>query len=355
MYNKDIKDYLHTLRTREARPPFSEMARLVANAPARSAAAIPLYAKLAGVLAIGGMLAVGAWVLSAKYRATATIKNNLVNASSSQLTHESYGSYASHVSYGSLSEKVVHASSIRSNFANSTGAEAPVLHDSAPALHAANDDNSFLPIHPCTIREQAATPHSIAEDLHANAPIAIPSSDQPKIGNLFSTIGGAIAQQFGAPYQQTSFTDAFLGIGYNFSQNSSVRLLAGEEVFSAPSSTITKSISFTDTTFVHDGQSYQNVLGEIQSVDPPALTRVYWLGASYRYTMGDLSNAIRPFAEVMAGGSTDGFLTHQSLGAEFIATSNIDLDLLFEASELIPQNSSWLTKAGFSAAVSYCW
>jgi len=57
----------------------------------------------------------------------------------------------------------------------------------------------------------------------------------------------------------------------------------------------------------------------------------------------------------MAGGSTDGFLTHQSIGAEFVASSNIDLDLLFEASELIPQNSGWLTKAGFSAAVSYCW
>ena len=171
------------------------------------------------------------------------------------------------------------------------------------------------------------------------------------MGSFVATFGGAVSREFTAPYQQTSFTDAFFGIGYSFSPNSSVRVLTGEEVFSAPSSTITNSITFHDTTI----SSYHNVLGEIQSTDPPALTRVYWLGASYRYTLGDLTNAIRPFAEVMAGGSTDGFLTHQSIGAEFIATSNIDLDLLLEASELIPQNSGWLTKAGFSAAVSYCW
>jgi hypothetical protein len=97
------------------------------------------------------------------------------------------------------------------------------------------------------------------------------------------------------------------------------------------------------------------VIGVIQSTNIPVLTRVYWLGASYRYTLGDEATAIRPFAELMAGGSTNGFLSHQSLGAEFTAASRIDLDLLFEASELLPQNSTWLTKAGFAAAVSYRW
>ena len=71
MYNKDLKDYLNVLRTREPRPPFSEMARLVANAPARSVAAIPLYAKLAGAVAIIGVVASGAWVLSARFHVAA--------------------------------------------------------------------------------------------------------------------------------------------------------------------------------------------------------------------------------------------------------------------------------------------
>ncbi|HET6401192.1 MAG TPA: hypothetical protein VFH95_07305 [Candidatus Kapabacteria bacterium] len=175
--------------------------------------------------------------------------------------------------------------------------------------------------------------------------------------NFFATVGGALSQQFSSnvSYRRTSFSDAFLALGYSLSQNSSVRILAGEETFNMPSTTTTNSISFHDTTFVHDGQTYQNVLGELQSANIPILTRAYWLGASYRYTLGDAATAIRPFAEVMAGGSTDGFLTHQSLGAEFSAASSIDLDLLFEASELLPQNSGWLTKAGFAAALSYRW
>ncbi len=361
MYNKDIKDYLHVLRTREARPPFAEMARLVANAPARSAAVIPLYAKFAGALCIGGVLAAGAWELSGKYPAAEMpYTGNPVNTGSSLLSresHESHGSYESHKSYGSLSPKLIHAKTNKLQFANSTEAEASVLQDLIPALHAANEGNQSLAISYCAMREQASSIQPIGENTDLISPITIPSSDEASTGSFFSMLGGAISQQVSSNsgFRQTSFSDAFLGIGYSLSQNTSIRVLAGEEVFSAPSNTTTNSISFHDTTFVHDGQPYPNVLGEINSVTPPALTRVYWLGASYRYMLGDLSNAIRPFAEVMAGGSTEGFLTHQSLGAEFAATSSIDLDLLFEASELIPQNSGWLTKAGFSAAVSYCW
>ena len=346
MYNKDYQDYLNVLRTREPRPPFSEMARLVVNAPARSPAVIPLYAKFAGALAIGGIIVAGSLVLLAKFHPVdAPTKNNLANANSPTLSHKSY---PSHGSFVSLAPQFTHARTNKSNITNSTGAKAPVL-------HIVSDDSMALPIPQCAISEQAFLFPYTAADARLISPIAIPPHDQETMGSFFSMLGGAISRQFNAPFQQTSFSDAFLGVGYSFSSNSSVRMLAGEEVFSAPSSTTTNSISFHDTTFVHNGQSYQNVLGEIQSVNPAALTRVYWLGASYRYTLGDVSNTIHPFAELMAGGSTDGFLTHQSLGAEFTATSNIDLDLLFEASELIPQNSSWLTKAGFSAAVSYCW
>jgi hypothetical protein len=271
-------------------------------------------------------------------------RNNLVNAGASYLPRESYGADVAHESYGSLSSKFAHAKRNTSQFANSTEPEGSVLHP-------VNDDNAIPTLHPCAIREQVSSNQPVAANTHLSSIITIPSSDVASMGSFFATFSGAVSQQYTAPYQQTSFTDAFLGVGYSFSPNSSVRILVGEEVFSAPSSTTTNSISFHDTTI----SSYHNVLGEIQSTDPPAFMRVYSLGASYRYTLGDLTNAIRPFAEVMAGGSTDGFLTHQSIGAEFIATSNIDLDLLFEASELIPQNSGWLTKAGFSAAVSYAW
>jgi hypothetical protein len=348
MYNKDLDDYLNVLRTREPRPPFSEMARLVARAPSRSPAAIPLYAKFAGALVVGGIIAAGSLMLSAKHHAAEMPRaSNPVKAGSSFLSPESYRSYES---YGSLSRIPVLVGSNKSQLTNSIGAE-------TPALHAANNDRPVSAILPCAMREQVASMPALAINAHPIAPIAIPSTDHSNTGSFFSMLGGAISQQLSsnAGFRQTSFSDAFLGIGYSLSQNASLRVLAGEEVFSAPSNTTTNSISFHDTTFVHDGQPYQNVLGEIQSVNAPSLMRVYWLGASYRYTIGDLSNIIRPFAEVMAGGSTDGFLTHQSLGAEFTASSAINLDLLFEGSELMPQNSGWLMKAGFSAAVSYCW
>jgi hypothetical protein len=342
MYNKDLNDRLNVLRTREVRPPFAEMARLVANAPLRSTAVIPLYAKFAGALVVGGMLAAGAWVLSAKHPATNVPRiSNPVNVGSSFLSGESHASYES---YGSFSPKFISAKNTKSDFAQPTEPEGSVIHTPI-------SDSSFLPIHPCAMQEQAAAIPRTAEDIHPIPPISIPFPDEESNRSFFATGDGAISRQFNAPFQQTSFSDAFLGMGYNFSQHSSLRVLAGEEVFSAPSSTTTQSLSFHDTTF----NSYKNVIGEIQSINIPTLTRVYWLGGSYRYTMGDLSNVIRPFAEVMAGGSTDGFLTHQSLGAEFTASSAVNLDLLFEASELIPQNSGWLTKVGFSAAVSYCW
>jgi hypothetical protein len=355
MYNKDTKDYLEVLRTRGVRPPFEQMASLIANAPLRNVSAIPLFAKFAGALLLGGIIASGAWVLSAKFHATdVPTSTNRVNASAfypSHVTHESYGSQTTQQNNKNRSKlKII-------SQANFTEPEGSVLHDCQPSsvIHTMDDDNTTPPLHPCAIREQAASLQPVASDTPPISPITIPSSNQESTGNFFTTLGGVISRQFNAPFQQTSFSDAFLGVGYGFSTHSSVRVLAGEEVFSAPSRTTTNSISFHDTTFVHDGQTYQNVLGEIQSVTPPLLTRIYWLGASYRYTMGHLSNTVRPFAEVMAGGSTDGFLTHQSLGAEFTATSSIDLDLLLEASELVPQNSGWLTKAGFSAAMEYRW
>jgi hypothetical protein len=348
MYNKDLNDQLKVLRDREVRPPFAEMARLVATAPSRTPPTIPLTAKFVGAMLVGGMVAAGAWVLSANHPIAEMPRiSNLANVNSTQMTHEF------HAPYGPVNSIFSHARSNKSNSINFTEPESSVLDDQqgSSVLHAANKDSSFLPIHSCKIIEQRASIQPVAVNAQPIPPISIPFPDQESNGSFFATGGGAISRQFNARFQQTSFSDAFLGVGYSLSPNASLRVLAGEEVFSAPSSTTTNSISFHDTAF----NSYKNVIGEIQSTNIPTLTRVYWLGASYRYTMGDLSNVIRPFAEAMAGGSTDGFLTHQSLGAEFIGSNTINLDLLFEASELIPQNSSWLTKVGFSAAVSYCW
>ncbi len=339
MYRKDYRAYLNLLRAREARPPFEQVAHLIAGAPARSGHAIPLFAKFLGALAIGGMVTAGYWALSAKFHAA---KPTLP---SSYLSDRSYGTNRSDGSHESIFTKYTH-----STF---TETKKPALRLSKGSMLPLTN----APLAACAIHEQAIPFHRIAADLHSLSPIPIPNSEKETKRNFFATMGGTISRQFSnnAMYHQTSFSDGFLGIGYTLSQHASVRILVGEENFIEPSSTTANAISFRDTTFVHDGQAYQNVIGKIESTNLSALTRTYWLGASYRYTLGEPSTAIRPFAEVMAGGSADGFLTHQSLGAEFHAANRIDFDLALDASELLPQNSGWLTKAGFAAALSFHW
>ncbi len=356
MYNNEYQNYLNVLRTRKAQPPFAEMASLVAAAPARSPVAFPLFAKFAGALLLCGVLAAGAWMLSAKYPAVEMPRaSNAVKMGSSFLSQESRGTYRSDVSYGTHSPKFVYAKNNSSQFANFAEPKASVQHDQqgSSVPHPANNDDPIMPLQPCTIRVQTASIQPIAGNSRPIPPIAIPVSEQASTGSFFSTLGSAVSQQFSsnAAFRQNSFTDAFIGVGYVISQHASLRVLVGEDVFMAPSKTTTNSIVFHDTII----NSFQNVIGEIQSVNTPALTRAFWLGGSYRFTAGDVSNVFRPFAEIMAGGSSDGFLTHQSLGAEFIATNDIDFDLLLEASELLPQYSGWLTKAGFSAAMTYHW
>jgi hypothetical protein len=351
MNNNDYRDYLNVLRTREARPPFEQMVQLVAAAPARSTGAIPLYTAFVGALFFGGIIVAGAWVLSAKYNTSAMPRaSNPVITGSSFLSLKPHLAYAPH---GSLSQKFDHTKNKKLSITSSTEKEGSVLYESKlnPALITLNDDNSIPSIQPCAVHQQTNSiiPSKVARP--ANLLIGVPRSDKENSERFFVTVGGGIAEQFSsdASFRQFSFSDAFIGVGSSLSENTSIRILGGEEVFSAPSSTTSNSVVFHDTTL----SSYKNVLGEIQSVNIPTITRIYWLGASYRYSLGN--DGIRPFAEVMAGGSTDGFLTHQSLGAEFTATNNIDLDLQFQASEMRPSNSSWLTKGGLSASMEYRW
>ncbi len=343
MYNKDYQAYLNGLRAREVRPPIEQIARLIATAPVRPSFTIPLVAKFLGALAICGMVALGYWALSTKFRgASAPAKSAPLSIKHVSPFSREFHAPKFHAYNGS------HFSEIAGTiFAESKG----------PVQRSGRTDSIHASLAACPVPDEIIPFHPIANAAPMGLPIPVPTSEQATEGKFFVSLGGSIAQQFSsnATYRQTSFSDAFLGIGYDLSQYSSVRILAGEEAFKTPSNTTTNSIAFHDTTFLHNGQSYQNVIGEIQGANIPILTRIYWLGASYRYTLGDVATPIRPFAELTAAGSTDGFLSHQSLGAEFTASNRIDLDLLFEASELLPQNSAWLTKAGFAAAVSYRW
>ncbi len=367
MYNKDYQDYFQVLRTREARPSFEQIVQLVASAETRDRSLMPFYARLVGPFVLGSIMAAGAWALFTPQggsnasrivpiRAAISVRvsasslpsvpaptTELVSGSDMRFVSTNVIESGKNVKNGT---QIIHKQIIE---------PISVIQSDAPSeivIPQANVGDINAPLSTCNVRQQASSIHPIRYE-DQPAPIAIPSSDEELTEDLFVTLGGAISQQLGTntQFHQTSFSDAFLGIGYAFTANSSVRLLVGEEAFSEPSSLTTGTIVFYDTIL---GSSH-DVIGMERNSNTPILTRICWLGGSYRYTLGDESSVLRPFAEVMAGGSTDGFLTHQSIGAEFITSNSINFDLLFETSELLPLNSSWLTKAGISAAMQFRW
>jgi hypothetical protein len=340
MYRKDYRSYIGLLRSREARPSFARVEALIAATPTRNLSAVPFFAKTFSSLFVIGVIGTALWMLTSK------APHNKIPQSRSGIEVNS-----SEYSIQPQFPKFATRHKIRLLGIASPGF--PILGSSA-SEHIADSELSLasVPLPNIVIAHSPITHNTLPV-----ASITIADSEKESKSNFFVMVSGTISQQVStnAAFRQLSFSDAFLGIGYSLSQHASIRVLAGEEEFNAPSNTTTNSISFRDTTFVHNGQSYQNVIGEVQSTNLPVLTRVFWLGASDRYTLGDEASPIHPFGELMAGGSTDGFLTHQSLGAEWTLGSRIDFDLLFQASELLPPGSTWLTKVGFSAELAYRW
>jgi hypothetical protein len=367
MYNKDYQDYFQVLRTREARPSFEQIAQLVASAETRDRSLIPFYARLVGPFVLGSIMAAGAWALFTPMGGPNASRivplHAAISATVSAPSHSSVPTSTTEFVSGS-NMKLVSKNAIErgKNVRNSSSIVHKKFIEPIAAAQTEVPSNRDVPrtnggdagalLSMCDVRQQAASIHPIRYD-DQPVPIIIPSSDEEITEDLFLTLGGAISQQLSTntQFHQTSFNDAFLGIGYAFTPYSSLRLLVGEEVFSEPSSLTTGTIVFQDTII---GSSH-DVIGMEKSSNSPILTRIIWLGGSYRYTLGDESALLRPFTEIMAGGSTDGFLTHQSIGAELTASNSINFDLLFETSELLPLNSSWLTKAGVSAAMQFRW
>ncbi len=343
MYSKSYNDLLNSLRTREARPPFVRMAELIATTPARKPIAIPLFAKFLGAIVLGGAIAAGIFLQSRRgdIKIAGDVSHRSANFSRS-IKFQRNGIIA-HNSFGTLPDSAPTTSATRAS--NSSSIVLSGLHDSVEEEY---------PIYArIDARESAITFPTQTHDTPPAAPIAFHDSDSENPHYFFATVGGAITQQFSSNslFRQFSFSDAFAGVGYHLSQNSSVHVLGGEEVFALSQNSYY--VTYHDTTFYHNGTPYPNIIGQVNPTAGSTLTRVYWLGASYRYSFA--SGSVRPFAEVMAGGSSDGVITHQSVGAELSITDNIGLGLLLHADELLPQNSVWLTKAGFAAALSYAW
>jgi len=206
----------------------------------------------------------------------------------------------------------------------------------------------------CIVTSRPIEARSIT-DTH---PLPLIQTDDSAIHNenyFFALVCGVLSQQLSAnaAFRAFSYSDAFIGAGYALSDHSSLRIIVAEEVFALPATVNT--ISFHDTAFVHEGQSYDNLIGEVHTTSSAAQTRVYSIGISYRYILGAYDANIRPFGELFAGGSTTGLLTRGEIGIEMAASSNLHLDVQAMMSELLTQRSSWLLKSSFAASISYRW
>jgi len=326
---------MELLRAREAKPSFARIEALVAAAPTRSLKAIPLFTKV-----FGSLLGIGVTGAIFLMNSSQAPRKNIPLARSRVETNSRYAGPSPHLKF-SEQNKILVAQSAASRLH---------IRGSSASAHTAD---SALPLISCQVSNSIISLTPIARDTRPLPSIALVDSEREHY--FFATIGGTLSQQFSSnvAFRQFSFSDAFFGMGYAVSQNSSIRILGGEEIFAISQNGYY--VTYHDTTFIHNGTPYANIIGEVHPTAGSAIARVYWLGASYRYTFGEETRAIRPFAELTVAGSTNGFLSHQSLGAELNATSRMELDLLFEASELLPQNSSWLPKAGLSAEIAYRW
>ncbi|GEM_PF-3093202 len=355
---KSYRDHIEVLRTRAARPAFARTVELVAGTSSRTTTPITLFTKIFGAVVLGGIIGIAAWTMNKspitdmfQQSRSEAVKGGTV-ATSGQAFSASIKRSAKpwKIQRDDVTKRELYRPVSTARSIASSGSLTEIVGN--PSRRSGSDSavNNTTVLHRIADERVASLPLAL-RDTRPVMFIAGQNSVKNNENNFSAIVGGAIAQQssVNTTFRQVSFTDAFLGIGYTFSRNSSIRLLGGEEVFALPSAIPT--VSYHDTTFVHDGASYSNVIGELQA--EATGTRIYWLGASYRYTIGESS--VRPFAEILAAGSTGGFLSHQSLGTEFFVSENADINLLLEGSELRSQSSGWYSKLGLASEIVYRW
>ena len=340
MYNKQYHDYIALLRRRRVRPPFERMEELLSTARP-GGFAFPRFGIAAGAL-LGVMVFAVAFLLLAR---TSSPDRAGIAGRQAEVTMKNVEREAEPISASGAASwaQRPRASLVRLHSGNTEEVKnipASSIEATMPALT----------IRHCAVPEPEIGCCSMPD--HA-ALIGVPPLLTADAGKFLLRFGLAANGGWSGTiaYRLTSFTDVFLGVGYQLTASSSIGMLIGTDVFPISSGPSVNSLSFRDTSFVHNGLPYQNILGNIASTDAPVATRSYWLGASYRYSME--AGMFRPFAEVIAGGSQLGFISHQSIGTEIPLTESISVDLMVGASELLASRGTWVRKAGCSADASY--
>ncbi len=327
------QEHVAALRSREVQPPFSRTVDLIASATPRARWQLPVT--LAGAAILAGAILLNVSFNTPTHR---TDVNPTRTPSMSSVLPANAGRTVTAPHPRVL--RTVRQRAWPDQLIPQAEGEIPVEDtiELAPTLHL------------CLAQESSSVALLTRQDPRPVPPIALPDSETTARQRFFAFLGGAFSQQFSSTsvLRQLSFDDAFAGIGYNLSEHVAVKILGGGEFFALASST--QSVSFHDATFVHNGQATHNVIGVVLTSPAASIQRVDWLGGSVQYSFGE---GLRPLAELTIAGSGNGLLSRQSIGVEHSLAESFDLSLLAQLSELLPQGSAWLTKAGVSASVTY--
>ncbi|HEY3875469.1 MAG TPA: hypothetical protein VGM92_08320 [Candidatus Kapabacteria bacterium] len=374
MSDKNYQRSMDALRNRAVRPPFSKMARLIERSPERVPVLFPLLPKILMPIAVVGMVTVWAFVFRGSFSShLPREKNYTADASpheridaartSSGTASPSWSAAPSAQPKVEKQEAILYKQESGRLAALSPKAGTTIALTNAETVVPGSPSSSDIiawaevpcSITRCTVRERALA--SPAERIPE--PLLPSHSNAEDAGMFFATFDFAGSHQFtgNAALRQSSFTDALVGIGYRFSERSSIKMIGGEELFAVPNGTTVNSIYFKDTTIVNDSVHYQNVLGEISSANTPSTVRTYWLGASYRYTFSGATNPspFEPFAEVLAGGAVQGVITGVSAGATLFSTYPLSFEAGAFFRALIPIGGNALTKYGGEIEMTYWW
>lgn len=355
MSDRAYQNRIDVLRTRPIRPPFQDVAQLISRANRKAAIGFSFLIKFFAVLFITSAAAIGAYFyFSLPNDAIVGSKSSsgLNSMSRSDLSSRGYISQVQSSSPAKQTPMLQHpqpqapsTTHSRENYLKPQPVEEEK--GTVPQLVVSKEEPT---LHECVIEN---SPFISQPKNNMAKPKLLLNSNRDEESNFFMDAGGALSNQFSSNSQlrQTSFTDAFLGIGYQLSPNSSFKLLGGEEVFMVPGSTTINTITFTDTVLVHDSVKYQNVIGQIQSTNQPGAVRTYWIGGSYRYTLTAMN--LEPYAEIFGGTATQGGIAGASIGLTLFETYPISLDAAAFYHALFPVSGPTLTKFGANIELQY--
>lgn len=333
MSKSTYRDYLSVLRTREVQPDFAKMAELVVATAPSGRWLIPVVALTLIVATVAGI-----WLTtspSSMPQKLAASNNNVITSYSIPASRSESTVTATHQHKYTEGRMLWIAEPIQGT-ASKLGQEEP---DTIPSLHG------------CDLRIMPTVPPAGTFVFAPAVATELPSSDSTVHG-LFLELGlpASFWRQFNVNgyWHQIALIPNFVDGGYQLSDHIWLTLAAGRETFDFP--VLSQSMTYRDTTFVHDGQTYHNVIGEMASTTSDALQDAFWIGGGLRYILGE---GVRPIGEITAGASTYGPLIRQLVGVDFPLADHLRFAILAQATELFPQGSAWLTKAGVSASVSY--